>query len=412
MRGLVERASHPWVATRTVVVRIGLLLAVAAGATGAAWAGPPPARKGDIAAPPVAEQKKPKQVKGRNKPEPARKHESGPRRARAASKRGASAGERGRPTPASIDPGRPHRSGPGDGPASRATAKRRSQRGERGAARAREMPESDRTREAAPVHVHVASLTPLPAAIHCPSEMVAVAGRFCIDRWEASLVDAATGEALSPYYPPDRAMTSALFDEWTRARDIAPGGTLARLLELPAPTPGSGPIRPKAVARPAAVPSGYLSGVHAAEACRAAGKRLCRADEWVTACRGQDDTPFPYGTTYRQDACNVFREEHPAHVLHGTFSHNHKDPRLNAVTFGGKPLLRRTGETADCASRWGDDAVRDMVGNLDEWIDDPEGTFLGGFYSRATRQGCDARVSGHPVDYLDYSLGVRCCADP
>ena len=67
---------------------------------------------------------------------------------------------------------------------------------------------------------------------------------------------------------------------------------------------------------------------------------------------------------------------------------------------------------ATCASKWGDDAVFDMVGNLDEWTDDPRGTFVGGFYARATRAGCDARVSSHGASYFDYSTGVRCCGDP
>ena len=51
-----------------------------------------------------------------------------------------------------------------------------------------------------------------------------------------------------------------------------------------------------------------------------------------------------------------------------------------------------------------------MVGNLDEWVDDPKGRFLGGFFSRSTREGCDAsRVARTRDAYFDYSLGVRCC---
>jgi hypothetical protein len=34
---------------------------------------------------------------------------------------------------------------------------------------------------------------------------------------------------------------------------------------------------------------------------------------------------------------------------------------------------------------------------------------LGGFYARATREGCDASVSSHAKSYFDYSLGTRCC---
>jgi formylglycine-generating enzyme required for sulfatase activity len=62
-------------------------------------------------------------------------------------------------------------------------------------------------------------------------------------------------------------------------------------------------------------------------------------------------------------------------------------------------------------SVWEGDGIRDMVGNLDEWIDDPEGTFVGGFYSRSKTDGCDSIVRGHPIEYFDYSLGVRCCSD-
>jgi formylglycine-generating enzyme required for sulfatase activity len=75
----------------------------------------------------------------------------------------------------------------------------------------------------------------------------------------------------------------------------------------------------------------------------------------------------------------------------------------------GATLLKKTGESRECASRWGNDAAYDMVGNLDEWVDDPVGKFVGGFYSRATREGCDASVSNHPRNYFDYSLGTRCC---
>ena len=146
-------------------------------------------------------------------------------------------------------------------------------------------------------------------------------------------------------------------------------------------------------------------------ACNSAGKRLCTIDEWTTACRGAAQTKFPYGARYRQGSCNVFREEHPGRLLHGSFSVGLLDPRLNETMVDGKPLLRATGATGTCKSSWGDDAVYDMVGNLDEWVDDPDGTFVGGFYARATRQGCDAKVTVHGPSYLDYSLGVRCCDD-
>jgi formylglycine-generating enzyme required for sulfatase activity len=87
------------------------------------------------------------------------------------------------------------------------------------------------------------------------------------------------------------------------------------------------------------------------------------------------------------------------------------DPRLNLIETPAGPLLRRTGTTSTCKSVWGQDAIFDMVGNLDEWVDDPGGVFVGGFFSRSTRNGCEARVASHPPAYFDYSTGFRCCAD-
>jgi len=157
------------------------------------------------------------------------------------------------------------------------------------------------------------------------------------------------------------------------------------------------------------IPSGYMSGVMAKRACEGAGKRLCSQAEWTAACRGEHGAAFPYGPSYAEGGCNVFREAHPAVVLYGDASKNHLDPRLNLAEGSNGPLLRRTGATPSCRSSWGQDGVYDMVGNLDEWVESESGAFQGGFYARSTREGCDARITVHPPQYLDYSLGVRCC---
>ncbi|MEI9949615.1 MAG: SUMF1/EgtB/PvdO family nonheme iron enzyme [Pseudomonadota bacterium] len=156
-------------------------------------------------------------------------------------------------------------------------------------------------------------------------------------------------------------------------------------------------------------PSGYLSGNLADLACRNAGKRLCSLDEWLLACRGEGGHKYPYGDHYEEGRCNVFREAHPGQILHHDMSTGHLDPRLNLVEGANGPLLRKTGATESCKSPWGGDAIYDMVGNLDEWVDAPVGAFLGGFYARSTREGCDSKVSSHPRAYFDYSLGTRCC---
>jgi hypothetical protein len=239
----------------------------------------------------------------------------------------------------------------------------------------------------------------------CPPEMVSIRGQFCIDRYEASLVDARE-RPLSPYYPPSR---DELLHVLGTFRSVTPPGRRAPALPLPPQFSVDETFEARARSLPAVVPSGYMSGLMARRVCEAAGKRLCSPSEWVTACKGQHATKFPYGDSYADAVCNVFRDGHPAVLLYGHASKHHLDPRLNLTEARDGPLLRKTGATPRCRSDWGQDAIYDMVGNLDEWVDEPTGAFQGGFYARGTREGCESRITVHPPQYLDYSLGVRCC---
>jgi hypothetical protein len=250
----------------------------------------------------------------------------------------------------------------------------------------------------------------------CPPDMVKVAPptgpKYCVDRYESMLVDNVTGARISPFYAPSRRRATYAAKVWESKR-FELGGPKAHTMPLP-PLPAwqlQKDFVPKAVARKGVTPNGHTSGEEAKVACENAGKRLCTEREWRTACGGEKDTKYPYGEKYVWKKCNVFREAHPAADLHDNASIGHNDPRLNKVTFKGKPLLRKTGATPDCASRWGDDAIYDMVGNLDEWLADPDGVFAGGFYARSSKDGCDWKATGHTFNYADYSTGVRCCAD-
>jgi Sulfatase-modifying factor enzyme 1 len=267
---------------------------------------------------------------------------------------------------------------------------------------------------AAPASAAPAARKRLGATRHrgCPSEMVHVHD-FCIDRWEVSLVDRKTGRPLSPYYPPVRRLLERVWEVWQVER-FETGDEGARAMPLPDLSTWQlgHAFEPKAVSAPGVVPQGYLSYYTARRACENAGKRLCTRDEWITACEGEHQTRFPYGPTYRSGACNIDRLYHPGFVLHGNASVGHLDPRLNLVVERGvDPVLRLTGATHGCVSRWGNDRIYDMVGNVDEWVDDEDGMFVGGFYSRATTKGCEAKVSVHAPGYFDYSLGTRCCRD-
>ena len=240
--------------------------------------------------------------------------------------------------------------------------------------------------------------------------MVDVAGRFCIDRWETSLADETSGRFLSPYYPPDPTIAARDAREWTaRAKEL--GSDAARHVKLPE-LPAwqlSEPIRLIAISAPARIPSAYLDLAAAKLACHNAGKRLCQRNEWQMACRSQRATRHPYGVELDLARCNLAAPVSPTDILHGKGTVGERDPRLNLVEHHGRTLLRPTGSLLGCASPWEDDGVYDMEGNLDEWIDDPTGVFMGGFYGRETHWGCDQHIDVHAPDYYDYSIGARCC---
>lgn len=217
-----------------------------------------------------------------------------------------------------------------------------------------------------------AGLAEAPGLGGCPDGMLRV-DTFCIDEFEASLVDADGGAPVSPFHNP-------------------------------------GTRRVRAVSLAGAVPQGYVTGVQAAAACAAAGKRLCADAEWLRACRGPSAFTYPYGNTRQPGTCNDARAVHPAVELYGTgaawvFSHI-DSPCLNQLD----GALARTGAKSGCTSAEG---VFDLMGNLHEWTADPAGTFRGGFYvdTVINGSGCLYATTAHDVNHWDYSTGFRCCAD-
>ena len=303
----------------------------------------------------------------------------------------------------------------------------------------------------------------------CPEGMVVVETperSFCIDRFEASLVEVLEGGAEQPY---------------------------------PHFQPVDGHAV-RAVSVPGVMPQGFVSEVQAADACAASGKRLCAYPEWKTACMGPAKTAFPYGDSRKPGVCHdqgksavlaVFGAKavlasnapppppratagvtrhgiapspsvaggakKPAHVTRGRAAQTVKTrPSRSGATKPGKGAapaakgatkkripgkasarpsnvdpgvwaklndpglgqvegaLATSGSHEGCVNAWG---VHDMVGNLHEWVATdaslPHGTFAGGYYldTALNGDGCHYRTVAHAHDYHDYSTGFRCCRD-
>jgi len=219
----------------------------------------------------------------------------------------------------------------------------------------------------------------------CPSEMIRIE-QFCVDRWEATVVELDDAGVESPHSPYDVV-------DGLRVRAKSVGGVY---------------------------PQGYISQVEATAACAEAGKRLCAPDEFSLTCRGvQSDASTPYypygGTTHEPGVCNEgkgstverYFGSDPSKWTYADFN----DPILNEWDGG----LARTGEFTGCVSPHG---AYDCVGNLHEWTDEPadtkgHGRFHGGFYGDAEENGhgCLYVTSAHELTYHDYSTGFRCCKD-
>jgi hypothetical protein len=215
----------------------------------------------------------------------------------------------------------------------------------------------------------------------CPPDMVSIDDRFCIDRFEAAVVEILPNG-----------------DERPLSRSENVEGHVLR-----------------AVNEAGLFPQGYISGVQAAQACARSGKRLCKPQEWRKACKGPEGNKFGYGNQREPGRCN----DHGKSPMIRAFgvsgdrgdaarwtAARMNDPQLNQLP----DTVAASGSHEGCTNGYG---VYDMVGNLHEWVDDPEGTFQGGYYldTHILGDGCDYRTEGHAVWYHDYSTGFRCCAD-
>ena len=143
------------------------------------------------------------------------------------------------------------------------------------------------------------------------------------------------------------------------------------------------------------LPWGSITYAQATAACKAAGKRLCRGDEWQVACRGAAANLYPYGASYASQSCNGVDRN------------------------AGVPLP--TGDLKTCEG--GDTGLFDLSGNLREWTNDPRGTTGGSkpkkiyvvrggaYHTPSLGLSCTFDLSQAVEDVVLPANGFRCCAN-
>ena len=160
-------------------------------------------------------------------------------------------------------------------------------------------------------------------------------------------------------------------------------------------------------------PPWMVSWYDAEATCRSLGKRTCFDSEWVAACEGPEETPFPYGWQRDNTKCNI--------------DNLWLEPRLSAAYSKDRETADRelarldqsvpSGAMPGCVSGYG---VHDLTGNMDEWVtraDARDGKkskwagLKGGAWGHV-RNACRPMTTSHPPEFTYYFITFRCCKDP
>jgi hypothetical protein len=234
--------------------------------------------------------------------------------------------------------------------------------------------------------------------------------------------DAAAGDAPAPDAPPDDAAPGDAGADAPAGDDGGPGACPADMApggegfcidvyeasrpDATATTQGSAADR--ATSRPGVLPWQPVTLGTARAACAAAGKRLCRPEEWVAACAGPSGTAYSYGPTYSPTTCNgidTFCSCGAGSACAGAspcpFPHCYG-------TCGASFHVAPTGSFPGCVSAGG---LFDVTGNVWELVDSSDGLehFRGGAYNCSDSEAlhrCDYDATWGPS-----ARGFRCCAD-
>jgi protein-disulfide isomerase/uncharacterized membrane protein/thiol-disulfide isomerase/thioredoxin len=139
----------------------------------------------------------------------------------------------------------------------------------------------------------------------------------------------------------------------------------------------------------------------AREACAAAGKRMCSAREWLSACRGALATD--------DDGDGAFHDDYIEGSLY-PYGPSYEARRCNDQLHRAVGRARPAGAHSRCSTP---DGVYDLTGNLSEWVGEEPGEALqlGGAFFAADKASCGAAVDVFGPAFENIHTGFRCCAD-
>jgi len=163
---------------------------------------------------------------------------------------------------------------------------------------------------------------------------------------------------------------------------------------------------------PGEKPPVMLNFFEASQLCEKEHKRLCYEREWVTACEGPAEKPFPYGYVRSSKQCNFDNRWVDPH-LSRVYS---EDGEVQQAELARLDRSVPSGQMPGCVSDYG---VHDLTGNVDEWAladhDRPRArakfaALKGGAWGHV-RNACRPVTTSHAPEFRYYFIGFRCCAD-
>ena len=164
--------------------------------------------------------------------------------------------------------------------------------------------------------------------------------------------------------------------------------------------------------RAGAKPPVMFNFYEASNSCASEHKRLCYEREWVTACEGPQEKPFPYGYVRSSKQCN-FDNRWVNPILSRVYS---EDAEVQRAELERLDRSVPSGQMPGCVSDFG---VHDLTGNVDEWALADHGrprehakfsALKGGAWGHV-RNACRPYTTSHRPEFRYYFIGFRCCAD-
>lgn len=157
------------------------------------------------------------------------------------------------------------------------------------------------------------------------------------------------------------------------------------------------------------IPATQMSWFAAADACEAAGKRMCSEEEWIAACQSEapvdDDDDGQFADDLIEGNAYPYGDFHTRNLCWEDHAINRRLPADQQPSW--RPVY--TGEMPGCVT---EDGVYDMAGNVEEWVGSSAdvAVLLGGAYDTPDDKArCYRRNDTYGAGYANRRTGFRCC---